>query len=63
MNVKKSSPDAILTAAKFIEHLGFRRGEPWIQEVVLPENLPREKTGFGSTMTAADWFVRWRPAA
>ena len=57
VNVKKSSPDAILTAAKFIEHLGFRRGEPWIQEVVVPDNLPWEKTGFGSSMTAGDWFA------
>nr|WP_246318921.1 lytic murein transglycosylase [Peteryoungia desertarenae] len=56
VNVKGSSRDAILTAAKFIQHLGFRRGEPWIQEVTIPEDLPFEKTGLGSTMTAGDWF-------
>lgn len=57
INVKKSSPDAILTAAKFIAHLGFRKGEPWIQEVTVPENLPWEKTGFDSGMKAGDWFA------
>ncbi|MCM2471974.1 lytic murein transglycosylase [Rhizobium sp. CG5] len=57
VNVKKSSPDAILTAAKFIEHLGFTRGEPWIQEITVPDNLPWEKTGFDSGLTAADWFA------
>ncbi|MHB0953912.1 MAG: lytic murein transglycosylase [Allorhizobium sp.] len=56
VNVKKSSPDAILTAARFIQNLGFRRGEPWIQEVTVPENLPWEKTGLDGTMTAGEWF-------
>ncbi len=57
VNVKQSSPDAILTAAKFIQHLGFKRGEPWIQEVTIPEPLPFEKSGLGGTMTAAEWFA------
>jgi lytic murein transglycosylase len=57
VNVKQSSPDAILTAAKFIQHLGFKRGEPWIQEVTIPENLPFEKSGLGGTMTAGEWFA------
>lgn len=54
--LKSSSPDAIMTAAKFIQHLGFKRGEPWIQEVTVPENLPWEKSGFDSGMKAGDWF-------
>ncbi len=56
VNVKGSAPDAILTAAKFIQHLGFKKGEPWIQEVSVPENLPWEKSGLGGTMTAGEWF-------
>jgi len=57
VNLKQSSPDAILTAAKFIKSLGFTAGQPWIQEVILPENLPWEKTGLQSGMTAGDWFA------
>lgn len=57
VNVKQSAPDAILTAAKFIQHLGFTKGQPWIQEVTLPENLPWEKTGLQPGMTAGDWFA------
>ncbi|MCJ8238759.1 lytic murein transglycosylase [Peteryoungia algae] len=57
VNVKQSSPDAILTAAKFIQHLGFKRGEPWIQEVTIPENLPFDKSGLGGAMTAGEWFA------
>jgi lytic murein transglycosylase len=57
VKLKESSPDAILTAAKFIQSLGFKAGEPWIQEVSLPENLPWEKTGLQPGMTAGDWFA------
>jgi lytic murein transglycosylase len=56
VRLKDSSPDAILTAAKFIQHLGFVRGQPWIQEVSIPDNLPFEKTGLGGTLTAQQWF-------
>ncbi len=57
VNLKQSAPDAILTAAKFIKSLGFTAGQPWIQEVSLPENLPWEKTGLQAGMTAGDWFT------
>ncbi len=57
INVKQSSPDAILTAAKFIQSLGFTKGQPWIQEISIPENLPFEKTGLQPGMKAADWFA------
>jgi lytic murein transglycosylase len=56
VRLKESGPDAIMTAARFIAHLGWKAGEPWLQEVSLPENLPLEKSGLDSTMTAGDWF-------
>lgn len=56
IDVKQSSPDAILTAASFIKSLGWRKGEPWIQEVQLPENLPWEKSGLGNEIPASEWF-------
>jgi lytic murein transglycosylase len=57
VRLKQSGPDAILTAAKFIQHLGFQKGQPWLQEVTLPETLPFEKSGLGGTMTAGEWFA------
>jgi lytic murein transglycosylase len=56
INVKASSPDAILTAAKFIKSMGFVAGQPWIQEVALPENLPWEQSGLGNEIPASEWF-------
>nr|WP_316655032.1 lytic murein transglycosylase [uncultured Gellertiella sp.] len=57
VKLKESGPDVIMTAAKFIQSLGFRRGEPWIQEVSVPDTLPWEKSGLGGTMTAQEWFA------
>lgn len=57
VKLKQSSPDAIMTAAKFIQNLGFQRGQPWLQEVTLPQDLPWEKSGLGGSMTAGDWFA------
>ncbi|WP_457583822.1 lytic murein transglycosylase [Ensifer canadensis] len=57
INLKKSSPDAILTAARFIQSLGFKAGQPVIQEVSVPEQLPWEKTGLQPGMKASDWFA------
>jgi lytic murein transglycosylase len=57
VRLKQSGPDAILTAARFIQHLGFTKGQPWLQEVTLPESLPFEKSGLGGTMTAGEWFA------
>lgn len=57
VNLKKSEDDVILTAAKFIQSLGFKRGEPWLQEVTIPENLPFDKAGIGGPLTAGEWFA------
>ncbi|MCY0096053.1 lytic murein transglycosylase [Hoeflea ulvae] len=56
VNLKKSSEDAIMTAARFIQALGWRAGDPWLAEVTLPSgNFPLEKTGLGQGMTLNDW--------
>ena len=56
VNLKTSAPDVILTTARFLQHLGFIRDQPWLQEVAVPDNLPWEKSGIGGTLTAGDWF-------
>ncbi|MCC2111364.1 MAG: peptidoglycan-binding protein, partial [Hyphomicrobiales bacterium] len=34
---------------------GWRRGEPWMQEVAIPGNLPWHETGLGKTKSAGEW--------
>ena len=55
VRLKESAPDAILTAGAFINHLGWRRGEPWLQEVSVPANLNWAESGLGKTKTGAQW--------
>ena len=33
-------PDVIASTANFMQHLGWQRGQPWLQEVRVPGNLP-----------------------
>jgi lytic murein transglycosylase len=39
-NLISSVPDVIASTANFLVHLGWRRGEPWLQEVQVPAKLP-----------------------
>lgn len=39
-NLVKSTPDTIASAANFLKNLGWKRGEPWLQEVRLTKDLP-----------------------
>ncbi|WP_417412451.1 lytic murein transglycosylase [Hoeflea sp.] len=56
VNLKKSSEDAIMTAARFIKSLGWRAGEPWFTEVSVPSgNFPYEKSGLDQGMKLNDW--------
>lgn len=57
VNLKKSEDDVILTAARFIQSLGFTKGQPWLQEVTIPDDLPFDKSGIGGTLTAGEWFA------
>ncbi len=66
INVKTSSADAVLTAAAFIKGMGFKPGEPWLQEVELPENLalgkirPRQRDPRVRLVRPRCEAARWR---
>ncbi|GAA0782389.1 lytic murein transglycosylase [Roseibium denhamense] len=53
--LKQSAEDAILTAGAFIHSLGWRAGEPWLQEVIVPQDLNWAETGLGKTKSGSDW--------
>lgn len=53
--LKTSAPDALMSGAKMLSHLGWRAGEPWLQEVSLPDSLDWSLTGPGQTLTVAQW--------
>ena len=53
--LKTSPADALLSGAKMLNHLGWRAGEPWLQEVVVPDTLDWSKSGLRTQMKASDW--------
>ena len=63
VDLRRSSPDAILTSARFLNHLGWRAGEPWLEEISVPKDLPWEQTGREQMLPRsqwADWGVTYR---
>ena len=55
VRLKSSAPDALMSGGKMLQSLGWRAGEPWLQEVVVPEGLDWSKTGLGTQMKVSDW--------
>jgi lytic murein transglycosylase len=58
-----SIPDTLASAANFLVTLGWKRGEPWLQEVHVPANLPWQQADLGIEHPRSKW-VGWgvRPA-
>lgn len=52
---KTSSPDALMSGAKMLSGLGWRRNEPWLQEIAVPEGLDWARTGLETELSTADW--------
>lgn len=53
--LKTSAPDALMSGAKMLSHLGWRHGEPWLQEIRLPEDFDWYQTGLQTQKTVAEW--------
>lgn len=58
ISLKSSAPDALISAANKLHSLGWRTGEPWLQEIVVPETLDWAKTGLQTQLSVADWAAR-----
>lgn len=60
----RSTPDALASAGKYIAHLGWQRGQPWIQEVRVPASLPWEQASLAIRHPRSQW-VKWgvKPAS
>ncbi|MEQ8823123.1 MAG: lytic murein transglycosylase [Filomicrobium sp.] len=54
-NLFASDPDIIGSTAAFIKHLGWRTGEPWIEEVRVPNNLDWSKADLSVKLPRSQW--------
>jgi lytic murein transglycosylase len=59
----KSIPDTLASAANFLVNLGWKRGEPWLQEVRVPQNLKWQEADLNIQHPVSQWAA-WgvRPA-
>ncbi|MBW6505270.1 MAG: lytic murein transglycosylase [Rhodobacteraceae bacterium] len=55
VNLRSSPADALLSGAKMLKSLGWRSGEPWLQEIAVPPDLDWAKTGLETRLATADW--------
>jgi lytic murein transglycosylase len=54
-NLISSVPDVIASTAAFLKHLGWRRGEPWLQEVRVPSKLPWDQADLAIKLPRSQW--------
>ena len=54
----KSDADIIPSTAAFLQSLGWRRGEPWLEEVRVPANLAWEQSDLAVQHPRAQW-AKW----
>ena len=57
ITLKTSAPDAILSGAAMLQHHGWRAGEPWLQEVTLPDSLDWSLTGLDTELAVSEWVA------
>ncbi|MCE8538746.1 lytic murein transglycosylase [Ruegeria pomeroyi] len=55
VTLKTSAPDALLSGARMLSHLGWRPNEPWLQEVNVPTRMDWSLSGPGKPRSTADW--------
>jgi len=54
-NLIRSVPDVIGSTGKYLQYLGWKRGEPWLQEVHAPANTPWEQADLSIQQPRAQW--------
>lgn len=57
VNLLKSAPDALASAANFLAQLGWHRGEPWLEEVKVPKDFPWEQADLRIKLPRSEWVA------
>ncbi|UWQ33102.1 lytic murein transglycosylase [Leisingera sp. M527] len=55
VSLKTSAADALMSGARMLSHLGWKPGQPWLQEVIIPQDLDLTLTGTGRKKSVAQW--------
>jgi len=54
----RSAPDALASAASLMSRFGWRRGQPWLEEVRVPAKVPWDQAGIDIRHSRAQW-AKW----
>ena len=54
-NLIKSAVDVIGSTGKYLVHLGWKRGEPWLQEIRVPSSLPWKEADLSVQHPRSKW--------
>ena len=55
VSLKTSAPDALWSGANMLASLGWRAGEPWLVEIVVPDSFDWSQTGLDTVRRVSDW--------
>ncbi|MER9416617.1 lytic murein transglycosylase [Mesorhizobium sp. M0306] len=58
VDLRGSAPDVIMSTASKIQSRGWKRDQPWIEEVRVPDDLPWEQTGRTNKLPLTQW-TQW----
>jgi len=55
VDLMRSVPDALASTGAYLQGLGWRRGEPWLQEVRVPQNLAWDQSDLTIKHPRSQW--------
>jgi lytic murein transglycosylase len=55
VDLRNSAPDVIMTTANFLKSMGWQAGQPWMEEVEVPKQMPWDKTGLETKVPLSQW--------
>jgi lytic murein transglycosylase len=55
IRLKTSAPDALMTGGSMLRGLGWKSGQPWLQEITVPDGLDWSRTGLNHQMSMGEW--------
>lgn len=55
VTLKTSVPDALMSGGKMLKSLGWRAGEPWLQEITLSNDFDLSLTGLQTVKPVSEW--------
>jgi hypothetical protein len=54
----RSSPDALASAANYLSKVGWQRGQPWLEEVRVPAQMPWDQADLSILHPRSQW-AKW----